>query len=145
MKTLLFYTRKPNLHKEITCCFSTIGDDGSRQSPSDAAILAAVLRCWILILTVLKICNGKTKGLAIRSQKQYTFEKCIVLHKEAKNNTLLNLHKETTGLFFTIGEVRNRQWAPDAASFVRVFWKSVLFLHCRKICNGKIKGLAIHV
>ena len=40
------------------------------------------------------------KGLAIRSQKQYTFEKCIVLHKEAKMNTLLNLHKETTGFDF---------------------------------------------
>ena len=35
-----------------------------------------------------KICNGKTKGLATRSQKQYTFENCIVLHEEVKNNTL---------------------------------------------------------
>jgi hypothetical protein len=34
------------------------------------------------------VCNGKTKGLALLSQKQYTFENCTVLHKEAKNNTL---------------------------------------------------------
>ena len=35
-----------------------------------------------------KICNGKTKGLALRSQKQYTFENRIVLHKEAVLGTL---------------------------------------------------------
>ena len=33
-----------NLHKKTFCSFSTIGDDGSRQSRSYAAILAAVLR-----------------------------------------------------------------------------------------------------
>ena len=43
-----------------------------------------------------KVCNGKTKGLALLIQKQYTFENCIVLHKEAKNNTLLK-----TVLFYT--------------------------------------------
>ena len=41
------------LHKETTYFLSTIGDDGSRQYPSVAAILAAVLRFfsykWILL------------------------------------------------------------------------------------------------
>ena len=52
------------------------------------------------ILVLPKICNGKTKGLAIRSQKHYTFDNCSVLHKETQNTTLLNLHKETTGFVF---------------------------------------------
>ena len=48
------------------------------------------------VLNKAKICNGKNKGLALLSQKQYTFENCIVLHKEVKNNTLLK-----TVLFYT--------------------------------------------
>ena len=48
------------------------------------------------VLNKAKICNGKYKGLALLSQKQYTFENCIVLHKEVKNNTLLK-----TVLFYT--------------------------------------------
>ena len=45
--------------------FSTIGDDGSRQSAADAAILAAVLQTVIFIWVKANICNGKIKGLAI--------------------------------------------------------------------------------
>ena len=48
------------------------------------------------VLNTAKICNGKYKGLELLSQKQYTFENSIVLHKEVKNNTLLK-----TALFYT--------------------------------------------
>ena len=43
------------------------------------------------------ICNGKNKGLELLSQEQYTFENCIVLHKEVKNNTLWKLYCITQG------------------------------------------------
>ncbi len=44
-----------------------------------------------------KMYNGKAKGLANRSPKQYTFENCIILHKETKNNTLLKTVLFTQG------------------------------------------------
>ena len=44
--------------------------------------------------------------------------------------------------FSTIGEVRSREVTSDAASFVRVFWKSVLFFVLKNNCNGKYNGLA---
>ena len=55
----------------------TIGDDGIPQSCSDAAtfiwgfIVCANFLVFILVLP--KICNGKTKGLAIHCVNQYTF------------------------------------------------------------------------
>ena len=56
---------RDQLHKEITCFVSTIGGDGSPQHPSVAAILARVFEILMLFLCHVKICNGKTKGLAI--------------------------------------------------------------------------------
>jgi len=48
--------------------FFTIGDDGGRQVPSDAAIsmwLYNVLPCWCLMLVLPEISNGKIKGWPI--------------------------------------------------------------------------------
>ena len=45
--------------------------------------------------------------------------------------------------FSTIGEVWSRQYAWDAALFLEFCEKDVLFVIDAKICNGKIKGLAI--
>ena len=50
--------------------FFTIGGDGSRQYRSDAAILAAVFCIFFLFYMRQKICNGKTKGLALGSQNE---------------------------------------------------------------------------
>ena len=55
-----------------------------------------------IVLSLANIRNGKTKGLATRSQKQYTFKNIIVLHKEAKNNTLLKTVLFYTGTLKTI-------------------------------------------
>jgi len=44
-------------HEQMLCLFSTIGDDGSRQCPSDAASFVRVLRFRILIYGLSKICR----------------------------------------------------------------------------------------
>ena len=45
--------------------------------------------------------------------------------------------------FSTIGDDGSRQYPSAAASFVRVLQKVIFILVKAKICNGKIKGLAI--
>ena len=84
----------------------------------------------VLKVIVAKICNGKTKGLAIHCVNQYTFP--------------IYIRKCTCFCSPTIGGDGSRQYGSDALVFVRVFCKTVLFYTRRKICNGKTKGLAIH-
>ena len=90
-----------------------------------------------------KNCNGKTKGLAIQYIFHCFFENSREICIQSIFHDCLNLHKENARVFSTIGEVRSRQQGSVAASFVRVFWKSVLFFVMKKNCNGKTKGLAI--
>ena len=55
------------------------------------------------------------------------------------------LHKETTYFLSTIGDDGSRQCRSVSASFVRVLEKVIFIFESANICNGKIKGLAIHV
>ena len=111
---------------KCTCFFSTIGDDGSRQCPSYAASFVRVF--WNSLPKTLCVEHFSHKSSI--NLLQYIF------------HVIKNLHKEMHMFFSTIGEVRSREVTSDAASFVRVFWKSVLFFVLKK-CNGKYKGLAI--
>ena len=77
LKTVLFYTRKwTSIPAIAMAVWFSIGF--LPKSPKTSTVLNKA-----------KICNSKNKGLELLSQKQYTFEKCVVLHKEVKNNTLL--------------------------------------------------------
>ena len=88
--------------------------------------------------------------MALLCQKQYTFENCIVLHKETTNTqkqteiyrrTHTNTHKNTQTHTKT-----HRPGTAEAISFSLGFLlksqKTSTVLNKAKICNGKYKGLA---
>ena len=122
---------------------STIGGDGSQEYRSVACVFVRVFCKTLLFYTRRKNCNGKTKGLASRSQKQYTFENCIVLHKEAKNNTLLKIHRKCTCFFPLLAATGARSRDQNRVFSFEFFLRKVIVLHRTKKCNGKTKGLAI--
>ena len=61
--------------------FSTIGDDGSRQYCSDAAILAAVLRFSLPKWRLLDFFHIKRNGFCTLYQNEDSFQWCIVFGK----------------------------------------------------------------
>ena len=74
-----------------------------------------------------KICNGKTKGLAI----QYIFHDC------------LNLHKENAYVFFHYWRSQEPPVSLRCGEFRSSFLKKCIVFRNEQKCNGKTKGLAI--
>ena len=87
-----------------THTLSTIGDDGSRQYTSVAAILAAVF--WKSLPKTVCVEHFSHESSILFTPKPFP---CV-----------LNLHKETTVCFPTIGDDGSRQCRSDAAIFTAV-------------------------
>ena len=129
--TVWIYIRKMHMF------FSTIGEVRSRQSSPDAASFVRVVWKSVLFLMGGKLCNGKTKGLAIQYIFHCFFENSSEICIQYIFHDCLNLHKENAHVFSTIGEVRSRQWGSVAASFVRVFLKKCIVFRNEKIATVK--------
>ena len=93
-----------NLHEEMHIFFSTIGDDGSRQCPSESPIFVRVF--WISLPKTTCVEHFSHKS-SINSL-QYIFP------------VIKNLHKKTLCFFSTIGDDGSRQCRWVSPIFVRI-------------------------
>ena len=138
------YIRKPYVF-----FFPTIGDDGSRQAPSDAASFVRVFWKSVLFFVMKKTCNGKTKGLAIQYIFHCFFENSTeiwiqyIFHCFFENSTeiciqyifhdCLNLHKENSLVFFHYWRSQEPPVGHSCGEFRSSFLKKCIVFRNEKI------------
>ena len=90
-----------------------------------------------------KICNGKTKGLAIQYIFHCFFENSTEICIQYIFHDCLNLHKENAHVFFHYWRSQEPPVSLRCGEFRSSFLKKCIVFRNEKNCNGKTKGLAI--
>ena len=111
--------------------FSTIGDDGSRQDWSDAAILAAVVWNSLPKTVCVENCSHKSSMNSLQYIFHCFFENSSEICIQYIFHVIKNLHKENAHLFFHYWRRREPPVPLRGGEFRSSFWKlDVVFVSC---------------
>ena len=120
-----------NLHKEITCFFSTIGDDGSRQYRSGTRVSFEFLkiRCCFCVMRNFSLEKQMFFSFDTLLRRKYVdtllrrkyFDTLLRRNQARRVSSLAQYVRKSTCFFSTIGDDGSRQSRSYAAILAAVF------------------------